>query len=85
MKHHNVHITPEVMVARMKSRAGIRSLKSADVREIARIIVDETQIQTGTASILHSAASRLEEAKAWYLADEVRDLIKQILIAQKAL
>jgi hypothetical protein len=81
----NVYIAPEVMVARMKSRAGIRNLKSADVREIARIIVDETQFQTGTTSILHSAASRLEEAKASYLADEVRDLIEQILNAQKAL
>jgi hypothetical protein len=43
MKHRNVYITPEVMVARIKSRAGIRSLKRADVLEIARTIVDETQ------------------------------------------
>jgi hypothetical protein len=84
MKHRNVYITPEVMVARMKRRAGIRSLKRADVLEIARTIVDETQLHTETISILRSAACRLEEAKAWYLADEVRGLVEKIRNAEKA-
>jgi hypothetical protein len=83
-KHRNVYITPEVMVARMKRRAGIRSLKRVDVLEIARTIVDETQLHTETLSILQRAASRLEQAKAWYLADEIRDLIEKIRNAENA-
>ena len=84
MKHRNVYITPEQMVAQMKRRAGIRSLKRADVLEIARTIVDETQLHTETISILQRVASRLEETKAWYLADEIRDLIEKIRNAEKA-
>jgi hypothetical protein len=84
MKHRNVYITPEQMVAQMKRRAGIRSLKRADVLEIARTIVDETQLHTETISILQRVASRLEETKSWYLADEVRDLIEKIRNAEKA-
>jgi len=83
MKHRNIYITPEVMVARMKSRAGIRSLKRADVLEIARTIVDETQLHAGTTSILQGAAGRLEETKACYLADEIRDLIEKIWNAER--
>jgi hypothetical protein len=84
MKHRNVYITPEVMVAQMKRRLGIRSLKRADVLEIARTIVDETQLHTETISILQRAASRLEETKGWYLADEIRDLIETIRNAEEA-
>ena len=84
MKHRNVYITPEQMVAQMKRRAGIRSLKRADVLEIARTIVDETQLHTETISILQRVASRLEETKSWYLAHEVRDLIEKIRNAEKA-
>jgi hypothetical protein len=84
MKHRNVYITPEVMVAQMKRRAGIRSLKRADVLEIARTIVDEAQVQTETLSMLQRVASRLEEAKAWYLADEIRDLMEKIRNAEQA-
>jgi hypothetical protein len=84
MEHRNVYITPEAMVARMKSRAGIRSLKRADVLEIARTIVNETQLHTGTTSILQSAASRLDETNAWYLADEIRDLIEKIQNTESA-
>jgi hypothetical protein len=84
MKHRNVYTTPEQMVAQMKRRAGIRSLKRADVLEIARTIVDETQLHTETISILQRVASRLEETKAWYLADEIRDLIEKIRNAEKA-
>jgi hypothetical protein len=85
VEHRNVFITPEVLVARMKRRAGIRSVKRADVLEIARTIVDETQLHTETTfSILQRAASRLEEAKAWYLADEIRDLIEKIRNAERA-
>jgi hypothetical protein len=46
--------------------------------------VDETQLHTETISILQRAASRLEEAKAWYLADEIRDLIEKIRNAEEA-
>jgi hypothetical protein len=84
MKHRNAYITPEMMVAQMKRRAGIRSLKRADVLEIARTIVDEAQLYTETLSILQRAASRLEETKAWYLADEIRDLIEKIRNAEEA-
>lgn len=84
MKHRNVYITPEQMVAQMKRRAGIRSLKRADVLEIARTIVDETQLHTETISILQRVASRLEETKSWYLAHEVHDLIEKIRNAEKA-
>jgi hypothetical protein len=84
MNHRNIYITPEVMVARMKSRAGIRNLKRADARRIARTIVDEAQLYTGATSILHAAASRLQEAKAWPLADEIRDLIEHVGNAEKA-
>ena len=84
MKHRNVYIPPELMVARMKRRAGIRSLKRADVLEIARTIVDETQLHIETISILQKAAIRLEEAKSWYLAHELRDLIEKIRNAEKA-
>jgi hypothetical protein len=84
MKYRNVYITPEEMVAQMKSRAGIRSLKRADVLEIARTIVDEMQVQTETISILQRAAGRLEETKASYLADEIRDLIERIRDAENA-
>ncbi len=80
----NVYITPEVMVARMKRRAGIRSLKRADVLEIARTIVDEAQLHSETIAILQRTASRLEEVKAWYLADEIRDLIEKIRNAEQA-
>lgn len=84
MKHRNVYITPEAMVAQMKRRAGIRILKRVDVLEIAKTIVDQTQLHTETISILQRAASRLEEAKAWYLADEIRDLIEKIRNAEEA-
>jgi hypothetical protein len=84
MKQRNVYIPPEVMVAQMKRRAGIRALKRADVLEIARTIVDETQLHAETISILQKAAIRLEEAKAWYLADEIRDLIEKIRNAEEA-
>jgi hypothetical protein len=84
MKHRNVYITPEVMVARMKRRAGVRALKRADVLEIARTIVDETRLHTETISILQKTAIRLEEAKAWYLADELRNLIEKIRNAEEA-
>lgn len=84
MKYRNVYITPEEMVAQMKIRAGIRSLKRADVLKIARTIVDEMQFQTGTISVLQSAASRLEETEASYLADEIRDLIEKIRDAERA-
>ena len=84
MKHRNVYIPPEVMVAQMKRRSGIRALKSTDVLEIARTIVDETQLHTETISILQKAAIHLEEAKAWYLADEIRDLIEKIRNAEGA-
>ncbi len=84
MKHRNVYITPEAMVAQMKRRAGIRSLNRADVRKIARTILDETQLHTGTISILQRAAISLEETKAWYLADEIRHLIEKIRNGEKA-
>jgi hypothetical protein len=84
MIHRNVYITPEMMVARIKSRAGIRILKRADALEIARTIVDEARLHTETISILQRAASRLEETKAWYLADELRDLIEKIRNAEIA-
>jgi hypothetical protein len=84
MKHRNVYVAPEVMVARMKRRAGIRNLQRADLLEIARTIVDETQLHTETLSILQRAASRLDAAKAWYLADEIRDLIEKIRNAEKS-
>jgi|HubBroStandDraft_2_1064218.scaffolds.fasta_scaffold875167_2 hypothetical protein len=84
MNYRNVYIPPEVMVAQMKRRAGIRALKRADVLEIARTIVDETQLHAETISILQKAATRLEEAKAWYLADEIRDLIEKIRNTEEA-
>jgi hypothetical protein len=59
-------------------------LKRADVLEIARTIVDETQLHAETISILQKAATRLEEAKAWYLADEIRDLIEKIRNTEEA-
>jgi hypothetical protein len=84
MNYRNVYIPPEVMVAQMKRRAGIRALKRADVLEIARTIVDETQLHAETISMLQKAATRLEEAKAWYLADEIRDLIEKIRNTEEA-
>jgi hypothetical protein len=78
MNRHFNYITPEEMVSRMKSRAGIRNLKKSDVREIARTIVDEAQLQAETVSILERAANRLEETGAWYLVDEIRDLLEKI-------
>jgi hypothetical protein len=45
MKHRDVYPTPEEMVARMKSHAGIRRLDEFEALEIALTIVDETQPQ----------------------------------------
>jgi hypothetical protein len=83
MNRRNVYITPEEMVAQMKSHAGIRRLKKSDALEIARTIVDEAQLHTETISILQRAADRLEETKAWYLVDEIRDLIEKMQKTEK--
>jgi hypothetical protein len=66
------------MLARMKSRAGIRKLQKSEATEIARTIVDEAQPQGEILSILKRAERRLEKIKALPLIGEVRDLIEKV-------
>jgi hypothetical protein len=78
VRHRDAYITSEEMLARMKSRAGIRKLQKSEATEIARTIVDEAQPKGEILSILKRAERRLENIKALPLIGEIRELIERV-------